>query len=185
MRKAGLILLCLILSVVSFAQNQFVYIRYNPAHGNASAIVNFVDNLVDNTNGQFRVFISNAATPTIVTNDIEWTDVRTKLLSMQIANEYYAEDEANILHRYFVELFGESVDDKLHLRGMADNTWKCTFIISEAMLHSVDFDALAEVISINELEQRMAVDILTYNESRDLTFAEITPNTMFNFTTKR
>jgi len=171
----------LIVSIGIYAQNQFVYVRYNPKHGNASAIVKTIDNITKSTSGKVIVFVSQASTPIISTNSSEWEDMRSGLLRMQTAYEYYAEDEATILNKYFASLFTESVDKDLHLHGNNDKSWICTFIVSYEMLHSDEFELLAETISVNELADRMSVDILTYNESPHLSSAEIASNTMFKF----
>ena len=160
---------------------EFVYVRYNPKHGNASAIVRTIDNKMRNTNGQIVVFISHASSPIIATNESEWEEVRAGLLRMQTAYEYYAEDESRYLNSFFSKLFAESVDRNLHLMGQVDHSWVCTFIISETMLHSDEFESLAEMISVNELDRRMSVNVMTYNESQRLSLAEVASNTMFKF----
>jgi len=180
-KRICIIFSLLVLSIVSYAQNQFVYVRYNPKHGNASAIVRTIDNMMRNAQGQVVVFISRASSPIIANNESEWEDVRAGLLRMQTAYEYYAEDESHYLNNYFSKLFAESVDRDLHLKGHADKSWFCTFIISDAMLNSEEFESLAEAISVNELARRMSVDVMTYNESQRLSSAEIVSNTMFKF----
>lgn len=181
MKRNLLIMKLLILSVVSYAQNQFVYIRYNPKHGNASAIVRTIDNIMEKSSGKIILFVSQAASPIIATNNYEWEEMRSGLLRMQTAYEYFAEEESVILNQYYTTLFSESVDKNLHIYGEEDKSWACTFIISEEMLHSENFEALAENISVNELASRMSVDILTYNESQRLTPVEIATNTMFKY----
>lgn len=183
MKELCIIFSLLVWSIVGYAQNQFVYVRYNPKHGNASAIVRTIDNLIKNTRGQIVVFVSKASTPIIASNEYEWEDVRTGLLSIQSAYEYYAEDESRFLNNYFSKLFVESVDRNLHLKGQTDKSWVCTFIISDAMLNSEEFEYLAEMISVNELFRRMSVDLMTYNESQYLSSAEFVYNTMFKFNT--
>lgn len=179
--KIGLILSVMVLSIGVYAQNQFVYIRYNPGQGNSSAIVGTVDKLMEMSSGKVVVFVSKAASPIIASNSSEWWEVRGELLRMQSAYEYYAEDESAILNQYYTTLFAESVDKKLHIKGKDDKSWICTFIISEEILHSEEFEALAENISINELAKRMSVDVLTYSNSSRLSPAEIAANTMFKF----
>ena len=164
-----------------YAQNQFVYIRYNPKHGKSTAIVETVDKLMQKSSGKVVVFVSKSANPIIATNRSEWADVRGELLTMQSAFEYYAEDESALLNQYYTNLFSESVDDKLRIKGINDKAWICTFIISQEMLQSDEFEALAENISVNELAMRMSVDVLTYNESSRLLPAEIATNTMFKY----
>lgn len=181
MKKILLIVNALAMCVGIYAQNQFVYIRYNPKHGNASAIVKTVDNFMQKSSGKVVVFVSQSANPIIATNSLEWEDVRGGLLSMQSAFEYYAEDESAILNKYYANLFSESVDDKLHIKGIDDKSWVCTFVISQEMLQSEEFESLAENISVNELATRMSVDVLTYNETSRLQPAEIATNTMFKF----
>lgn len=171
----------MILSIFSYAQNQFVYVRYNPKHGNASAIVNTIDNIVNDGSGRVIIFISNASNPIIAYNGSEWEDVRLVLLRMQTANEYYAENEAILLNSFFSELFTEVVNDQLHIKGAFDKAWVCTFIVSKDMLCSDEFESLAENISVNELYERMPVDILTYNNSLRLELAQIATNKMFKF----
>ncbi|MBQ9427895.1 MAG: hypothetical protein IJU36_09775 [Paludibacteraceae bacterium] len=179
--KIGLILSIMVMSIGMYAQNQFVYIRYNPGQGNSSAIVGTVDKLMAKSSGKVVVFVSNAASPIIAANSSEWEEVRSELLRMQSAYEYYAEDESAILNQYYTTLFAESVDKKLHIKGKDDESWVCTFIISEESLHSDEFEALAENISVNELAKRMSVDVLIYSDSPRLSPAEIAANTMFKF----
>ena len=179
--KIGLILCIVVLSIGVYAQNQFVYIRYNPGQGNSSAIVGTVDKLMAKSSGKVVVFVSNAASPIIATNNSEWEEARSELLRTQSAYEYYAEEESTFLNQYYTTLFAESVDQKLQIKGEEDKSWICTFIISEEILHSEEFEALAENISINELAKRMSVDVLTYSNSSRLSPAEIAANTMFKF----
>ncbi|MGN1156034.1 MAG: hypothetical protein ACI4TK_07640 [Agathobacter sp.] len=125
--------------------------------------------------------MSQAATPFIASNESEWDEVRIDLLRMQTAYEYYMEEEARALNNYFSDLFVESVDSNLKLSGQNDKSWVCTFMISNTMIQSEEFESLAEIISVNELPRRMSIDILTYNESPYLSSAEMASNTMFKF----
>lgn len=181
MKRKKIIFVFLLMNIFSYAQNQFVYIRYNPKHGNASAIIEKIDKIVAENTGNVKIFISNASTPIIASDRYEWEDVRLILLKMQTENEYYAEDEAIFLNAYFSELFSEIVNDNLHIKGVTDRSWGCTFIISEEILYSNDFEYLAENISINELYERMPIDIMTYNHSPRLKYAQIAADKMFNF----
>lgn len=179
--KPYLVIMFLILSVVTYAQNQFIYVRYNPKDGNVSAIIRTIDNLIQKSTGETIVFLSQASTPIVATSYSEWEEIRVVLLSMQTAFEYYPEDEALKLNQYYTDLFSEIIDENLHLKGANDESWVCTFIISEVMLNSHEFEALAENIAINELARRMSVDILTYNDTQYLSIAELESNTMFKF----
>lgn len=181
MRRVTSIFILLILGMFAYAQNQFVYVRYNPKHGNVSPIVKTIDNLVARSSGKVVVLVSQASSPMIAANGSEWEELRSGLLRMQTAYEYYGEDEAIFLNQYFATLFSETVDNQLHLKGKNDSSWVCSFIISKEMLSSEEFESLAESISINELATRMSVDILTYDESQRLSSAEISSNTMFKF----
>ncbi len=180
-KKTLLFITLLIGSIYCFAQNQFVYVRYIPKDGNVSAITKAIDNIVNSTRGNIYVFISNASSPIIASNETEWQDAKTELLSMQTAYEYFPDEESFLLNQLYTKLFDESVYDNLHIRGKYDEQWICTYIVSQSMLNSSDMDALAENISVNELPNRMAVDILTYNEGNRLDNAEIYANTMFQF----
>lgn len=181
MKRLSIIFFLLILGIYTYAQNQFVYVRYNPKHGNASPIIKTIDNLVARSSEKVIVLVSQASSPIIATNSSEWEELRSGLLRMQTAFEYYGEDEAIFINQYFASLFSETVDNQLHLKGKDDSSWVCTFIISKEMLSSEEFESLAETISINELATRMSVDILTYDESQRLSSAEISSNTMFKF----
>ena len=175
MRRISIIFFLLVLGMFAYAQNQFVYVRYNPKHGNVSPIVKTIDNMEHTGNANYFLKII------IATNGSEWEVLRSGLLRMQTAYEYYAEDEVIFLNQYFAVLFSETVDNQLHLKGENDSSWVCSFIISNEMLSSEEFEALAEGISINELSTRMSVDIFTYDESQRLSSAEISSNTMFKF----
>lgn len=180
-KRNCLVMLFLALKIISYAQNQFVYVRYSPKDGNVSAIVNTIDDMVQNAMGNVIVFLSRASTPMIATNNHEWNEIRSELLGMQTAYDYFAEDEALILNRYYADLFSETVNESLHLKGTDDKSWVCTFIISEQMFHSNEFESLAENISVNELFSRMPVDILTYNESQRLSVVDAEMESMFKF----
>ncbi len=180
MKKVPLLLSMLVWVIIMNAQNQFVYVRYNPRHGNASTIVRTIDNILQESQGQVVVFISRADSPLLASNIEEWEENRTSLLGMQTAYEYYAEDELIVLNEYFTELFSEFVDMNLHLMGKNDKSWICTFIISEKMFHE-EFEFLAESISINELVSRMPVNVLTYSDAPQLLTMEAVSNRMFNF----
>lgn len=181
MRTIYLVMLFLTLGMLSYTQNQFVYVRYSPKDGNVSAIINTIDDMVQNAMGNVIVFLSRASTPMIATNNHEWNEIRSELLGMQTAYDYFAEDEALILNRYYADLFSETVNESLHLKGTDDKSWVCTFIISEQMFHSNEFESLAENISVNELFSRMPVDILTYNESQRLSDVDAEMESMFKF----
>ena len=58
--KPYLVIMFLILSVVTYAQNQFIYVRYNPKDGNVSAIIRTIDNLIQKSTGATIVFFSQA-----------------------------------------------------------------------------------------------------------------------------
>lgn len=180
-RKLIFLFVFMILGIFAYSQNQFVYVRYNPKHGNVSPIVKTIDNLVSRSLGKVIVLVSHASSPIIATNNSEWEELRSRLLRMQTAYEYYGEDEAIFLNQFFATLFSETVDKQLHLRGKNDSSWACSFIISNEMLSSEEFESLAGCISINELASRMSVDILTYDESQRLSPAEFSSNTMFKF----
>ena len=89
--KPYLVIMFLILSVVTYAQNQFIYVRYNPKDGNVSAIIRTIDNLIQKSTGETIVFLSQASTPIVATSYSEWEEIRVVLLSMQTAFEYYAD----------------------------------------------------------------------------------------------
>ncbi len=184
-KRVSILLVLFFWTGLSYSQNRFVYVWYNPTHGNASAIVGAIDEMIEKDQGRVVVFVSQASSPIIATNNTEWEEVRSGLLRMQTSYEYYAEDEATLLNDYFATLFIETVDRDLHIKGAEDKVWSCTFIISETMLHSEEFETLAETISVNELTTRMAVNVLTYNDSQRLSLAEIPANTMFNFNTTK
>ena len=163
------------------AQNRFIYIRYNPKYGNASAIVNAVDGMLQQAGGRSVIFVSQASTPVVATNAEEWQRARSGLLRMQTAYEYYPEEESAILNRFYSTLFHETVSPDLHLTSSGDGQWLCTYIVSEQATQSDEFDALAENIAVNELPRRMNVSVLTYNESQSLSTTDIPANKMFNF----
>ena len=85
--------------MVTYAQNQFIYVRYNPKDGNVSAIIRTIDNLIQKSTGETIVFLSQASTPIVATSYSEWEEIRVVLLSMQTAFEYYPEDEALKLNK--------------------------------------------------------------------------------------
>ena len=180
-KRICLIMMFLVLWGLGYAQNQFVYVRYNPSEGNVSAIVNTIDDMVRSAMGEVVVFLSQASTPVIATDSHGWSEIRTELLGMQTAYDYFAEDEALVLNRYYAELFSETVDDSLRLRGADDQSWECTFIISEQMYYSDEFESLAENISVNGLTSRMSVDILTYNDSQRLSSVDMELKSMFKY----
>jgi hypothetical protein len=164
------------------AQNHFVYVRYSPKDGNVSAVISAIEELKNQSDGQVVVFISKASTPIVATKEKEWFDAREALLSMQVEFDYYPQEEATLLNTYFMQYFMESVSSSLHIRGENDNEWTTTFIVSENMLQSDEFEYLAESIYVSELLQRMDVDIFTYNGyDNRLSSVDIPENKLFLF----
>lgn len=156
----------LLFSCATFAQNSFVYVRYNPQQGNASVVVDYIDNLYSGY-GNVIVFFSNSVNPIVTRNFEDWSDLRSQILSMQIAPDYYEQEEIGLLNEQFTKYFAEFVEANKTIKGSQDKDWTFISITSEN-----DFDeassALSKIISVNQLIDRMKITHYTYNESNKL-----------------
>ncbi len=175
----GILSIICILSVQ--AQNHFVYVRYNPQHGNASAIVQVIDQIETNEKGKVVVFCSRESNPIIARERSEWEELRSHILVMQTAYGYYHEDECSKLNALYTEIFNETVEKQLRIIGSNDASWMCTFILSESIMKSEESEALIENIVVNELPARMDIKLMIYNEKTRLTSVQLPKNGIFNY----
>lgn len=181
-QRITLLVLLMMSACVMYAQNHFVYVRYSPKDGNVSPVVSTIEQIRNQVDGQVVVFISKASTPIVATSEKEWNEARETLLGMQVEFDYYPQEEATMLNAYFTQYFRESVSSSLHISGENDDKWTATFIVSENMLQSNEFEYIVENIYVNELLQRMNVDIFTYNEyDNRLSSAKMPENKLFLF----
>ena len=167
MRKAVIILALLWCVFSGFAQNSFIYLRYDLTQGNASVIVSKIDNIIRGTQGKFVIYKSDGTTPVVCTNHETWREMRASLLSQQTVSDYYEDVDMGRINQLFVELFAEKVSgySNLSLSGNKDNEWTCTFIISKEMVRNAnDADLVLRLASINQLEDRMNLRIFAYSE---------------------
>lgn len=181
MRRIFLLLLLMMSACMLHAQNHFVYVRYSPKEGNVSPVISAIEQIRNQANGQVVIFVSKASTPFVVTNANEWNEARENLLGMQVEYDYYPQEEATLLNTYFTQFFKETVSPSLHITGDDDTSWMTTFIVSENMLQSLEFEYIAENIYVNELLDRMDVEVLTYNDDSRLSSASIPENKLFLF----
>ena len=182
MKRFALLLFMTMNAFVLLAQNHFVYVRYSPKDGNVSPVISHIEQIRSTSSSQMIVFISHALAPIIVTQDKEWQNARDILLSMQVEYDYYPLEEASLLNSCFSQYFKEVVTSDLHIQGEEDRNWVVTYIVSEDMLQSNDFEYLAENIYVNELINRMDVNILTYNEfDNELSLVNFPKNMLFQF----
>lgn len=181
MRRISLLLLLMMSACMLHAQNHFVYVRYSPKDGNVSPIISAVEQIRNQAYGQVVIFVSKASTPFVVTTEKEWSEARENLLSMQVEYDYYPQEEATLLNAYFTQFFKETVSSSLHITGDDDRSWTVTFIVSENMLQSDEFEYVAENICVNELLDRMEVDVLTYDDNSRLSSANIPESKLFLF----
>ena len=180
MKTLRLILLFSLFSLVCKSQNQFVYIHYDPAAGNPAAIVEMVEKLQEERGRkQIVVFLSTNDRSLLARTPLEWLDLRGELLTMQSKPEFYARNDARMLNNLFAELFNEYVTDDMHIKGRRDADWMCHFIVSQEMLFSVDMESVLELISLNELIDRMKVTVRTYDASNQLRFILTMPPAKF------
>ncbi|MBO5361905.1 MAG: hypothetical protein J6A35_03005 [Paludibacteraceae bacterium] len=179
MKRFALLLLMTMNVFVLFAQNHFVYVRYSPKDGNVSPVISAIEQIQNQAYGQVAIFVSKASTPFIVTTEKEWSEARENLLGMQVEYDYYPQEEASLLNTYFAQFFKETVSPSLHITGDDDRSWTVTFIVSESMLQSSEFEYVAENICVNELLDRMDVEILTYNDDSSLSSANIPESKLF------
>ena len=159
--KSIVITIALLLAVSGLsAQRYFYYIQYNQYMGNASAIVQFIDDVIVDGAEQIVVYMSNTQSPLLAQDEDQWKQMREQLLTLQITpdvNEQYDEQRLNTL---FTDIFDETVTDQLNLRGRNDEQWTCRFVLPP---DSREWDLTStvvpyEVVEINQLTTRMNVE---------------------------
>ena len=180
MKTLRLIVLFSVFSLVCRSQNNFVYIHYDPAAGNPKGIVDMVEKLQEQRGRkQVVVFLSTNDRSLVARTPVEWLDLRGELLTMQSKPEFYARNDAKILNDLFADLFSEYVTDDMHIKGRRDADWICNFIVSQEMLYSADMESVLELISLDELIDRMKVSVQTYDASNQLRFIFTMPPAKF------
>lgn len=183
------ILLTCVMVGTTFAENHFVYLRYDPKAGSPKPIVEVVENLfAQRARNQVLVFLSTNDRSLLARTELEWLDIRGELYTMQSTPEFYAHNDISLLTQIFTETFSPKVDGAMHLRGSNDNQWTCHFIVPQEMFVSEDMESILQLISLNELPSRLSVTVQTYDAGSELHFIQALPNgkfTNYGFTVQR
>ena len=157
----GIKIICLLMMLLgsTFAQGRyFFYVRYDPAAGNSSAIVNWIDSVVNLHPLQFAVMLSGGSQPQVA-DENTWPDIRQKLLTQQSAPNVYADVEEQRLNELFAQLLSEHVKERngtFKIIGENDYDWVVTFILSKSMYENeIEMEVVPlEFVQINQLEER-------------------------------
>lgn len=138
------------------AQDNFVYLQFNPKEGSASDVVEFVEkmhNASNNDESRLIIYVSNDSRPYKVTDWEYWKEVRRKLLGQQASADFYEKYELLQLSNLFSEIFSESVNDNIDIVGRYDKKLTCNFVVSEYMIKNEE-DFFEKLIYINQLSDR-------------------------------
>lgn len=167
------------------AQSNFVYVRYDLSQGDASFVVEEIEKIIEKTTGQYVIYYSNGQNPTICTKQEEWLVLRSSILTQQTTPDYYADEDIVRLNTLFSQYFSEIVDvENMKLSGKDDRKWTCTFILSDQMIRDdSDADLVLRIVAINQLEERIKVSVLSYNneESECKTIEDLQKNKLIKY----
>lgn len=170
-----------LVGVVSHADNVFVYVRFNPLEGNASAVVNDIDNYYQNNN-KVIVYIYNPTKAIVAKDKEEWADAKFKLLAMQTAEDYYAEDDVKGLFSIWNELFEDEIDESGDIVGYSDKKWSCVFYLSQKCYNNEkNNESLCLAILSEEIIKRMPMFFKSYNDSVSVEEKNIPNNNIFQY----
>lgn len=175
------VILLFLVGIVSHADNVFVYVRFNPLEGNASAVINDIDNYYQNNN-KVIVYIYNPAKAIVAKDKEEWADARFKLLAMQTAEDYYVEDDIKGLFSIWDELFGDEIDESGDIIGYSDKKWTCVFYLSqECYNNDKNNEPLCLAILSEKIIKRMPLLFKIYSDSVSVEEKNIPKNNIFQY----
>lgn len=121
------------------AQNHcFFYVRFNPAEGNSSAIVNAIENIVNGTDAKFIVFISGGLNP-LIFDQTNWIGAKNHILTVSNPPILFEEEEYVRLNEILSEVLDESAteyNNDIQLKGNNDGSLSLYFILSEETYRS-------------------------------------------------
>lgn len=182
MKRVILISVALFICSVVLAQNNFIYVKYDLAFGKSSALIDYIENIIDNDRGEYIIYYSEGSEPIVAKNKQQWENIRKTILIQQSSPDYYVDIDCDSLNKQFVEWFDESVVNN-SIRGKNDSWWDCTFILPKEIIENGQADMIARLISINQLQDRMKVNIISYNDEHleQISLKEIKTNTIFNY----
>lgn len=184
--KKILLLILLVSGLNSIAQrSNFVYLRYDLSQGDPLLVVDALESIIHKTSGIYVIFYSDGLKSKVCVNSEDWAELRKSILTQLSSPDYYPEEDVAKVNALLIEYLSETVDPgSLSLHGGNDGQWSFTFLLSNEMLSDAsESDIIPRLITINDLDQRMKVSILSYDESKvtQLDIDDLKINKLFKY----